>query len=168
MMRLGLPIETVSDDPLPGEILGYISVRGPQSVFDPGATTLTTSAGAYEATSLDRAEVSRNLQSEGFTIIAESPLGVSVSGPPGAYDNLTGGTVVARERLSHAEAGYHLYKTHLDITGEQQPKRFRRRSCPTGAREDRWRHTGAAAHPSQRVSFTVTAQLPQISSEGSR
>jgi subtilase family protein len=124
MMRFGLPIETESDDPLPDKIHGYISVRGPQSVFDPGLTTLSTSVGAYQATSSDHAEVSRNLQSEGFTILAESPLGVAVSGPPGAYDNLTGGTVVARERLSHAEAGYHYYRTHLDITGEQQPNVF--------------------------------------------
>jgi len=91
MMRFGLPVETVSDNPLPGEILGYISVRGPQSVFDPTVTTLSTAAGAYEATPTDRAEVSRNLQNDGFTIIAESALGVSVSGPPGAYENLTGG-----------------------------------------------------------------------------
>jgi subtilisin family serine protease len=124
MMRFGLPIETESDDPLPDKIHGYISVRGPQSVFDPGLITLSTSVGAYQATSSDHAEVSRNLESEGFTILAESPLGVAVSGPPGAYDNLTGGAVVARERLTHAEAGYHYYRTHLDITGEQQPNVF--------------------------------------------
>jgi len=123
-MRFGLPVETVSDDPLPSEILGYVSVRGPQSVFDPGVTTLNTSAGAYHATSSDRSEVGRNLQSEGFTILVESPLGLSVSGPPDAYHSLTGGTVIARERLSRAEAGYHLYRTHLDITGEHQPNAF--------------------------------------------
>jgi hypothetical protein len=124
MMRFGLPVETVSDNPLPREILGYISVRGPQSVFDPAVTTLSTAAGAYQATPTDRAEVSRNLQNQGFTIIAESPLGVSVSGPPGAYEDLTGGTVVAKERLTHGEAGYHFYRTHLDIIGEQQPSVF--------------------------------------------
>jgi hypothetical protein len=123
-LRLGLPIETVSDNAPPDEILGYVSVRGPQSVFDPGVTTLSASAGAYHASPPDRAEVRRNLESEKFEIIAESPLGLSVSGAAGAYETLTGGKVVARERLSHVEAGYHVYKTRLDITGPQQPNAF--------------------------------------------
>jgi subtilisin family serine protease len=122
MMRFGLPVETVSDNPLPKIILGYVSVRGKESVFDSGATMLNTEAGAYHATTSDRAEVSRNLQSEGFTIISESPLGLSVCGPPEAFSNLTGGAVMAKERLIHAEAGYHLYRTHLDIVGDLQPE----------------------------------------------
>jgi hypothetical protein len=68
--------------------------------------------------------VKGNLEREGFTIISESQLGISVSGSPEAFNNLTGGTVVARERLIHAEAGYHVYRTHLDIVGNQQPTTF--------------------------------------------
>jgi subtilisin family serine protease len=121
MMRFGLPVETVSDNPLPAIILGYVSVRGPESVFDPATTTLNAAPGAYHAPRRDRTEVGRNLRREGFTIISESPLGFSISGPPEAFNNLTGGTVVTKERLIHAEAGYHLYRTHLDIVGDQQP-----------------------------------------------
>jgi subtilisin family serine protease len=46
---------------------------------------------------------------------------VSVAGPPGAFEEITGGTVVARERLLRAEAGRTRYVTHMDIVGKQQP-----------------------------------------------
>jgi len=57
----------------------------------------------------------------GFSLIAESRLGIAVAGPRGAFEELTGGTVVARERLLHAESGRERYVTHLDITGPGQP-----------------------------------------------
>lgn len=64
----------------------------------------------------------RNLEQSGFTVLAESPLGFAVSGPPGAYEELTGGTIELRERLLYAEADQVRYVTHIDIVGRNQPK----------------------------------------------
>jgi subtilisin family serine protease len=62
------------------------------------------------------------LENLGFTIEAESPLGFSVSGNRQAFEELTGGTVVAKELLTRAEGGRTRYVTHLDIVGDGQPE----------------------------------------------
>ena len=46
---------------------------------------------------------------------------MAIAGPPEAFAELTGGEVVARERLMHTRAGREEYVTHLDIVGDGQP-----------------------------------------------
>ena len=119
--RLGLPRQTISDNPIPSSVFAYISVRGPESVFDGTTATLAASPAAYHATKADRDSVRRELDKHGFTILAESMLGMSVVAPAGAYEDITGGTLTAVERLVHSVAGRTEYVTHLDITGPKQP-----------------------------------------------
>src|SRR5262249_27943832 len=99
MSRLGLPIETKSDDLPPPLVLGYISVEGPQSFFGKGNKKVPKSSKPYHAKKGDRDGVRRDLEKSGFTILAESALGFSVVAPPGAYEEITGGTITPKERL---------------------------------------------------------------------
>ena len=121
MSRFGLPLQTVSDDPIPESVIGYISVHGPESVFGGKIKTLHTSHGAYHATKADRDSVRRDLEKNGFKILAESALGMSVAAPRAAYEDITGGELKAVERLTQAEAGRTRYVTNLDIVGKKQP-----------------------------------------------
>jgi subtilisin family serine protease len=122
MSRLGLPFETWSDDPPPENILAYISVEGASSVFTHGVRSLEQPLEAYYARQDRRDMVRRDLEGSGFQILAESRLGFSVNAPPEAYEELTGGSVVAKERLMYAEENCIRYVTHLDIIGDAQPE----------------------------------------------
>jgi hypothetical protein len=120
-----LPSQIPSDDPLPAQINGYFSVRGPRTVFKEPTREFSPSLEstvAYHAKPADRDRVRRLLDRGGFTIIAESPLGFAVNGPPGAYEEITGGEVVTQERLMRAEGGRMRYVTHVDVVGKGQPK----------------------------------------------
>lgn len=121
-MEASLPLEYPSDNPVPESILGYVSVQGPSSVFGDSASPLPDSSEAYHAERSDRDQVRHNLEESGFTIYAESPLGFAVVGNPAAFEDLTGGTVEAKERLMWAEGGRVRYVTHLDIVGDRQPE----------------------------------------------
>ncbi len=121
MSKFGLPFETISDDPPPENILAYISVEGTESFFAE-APALDKPLEAYHARKSDRDMVRRDLEGSGFQILAESQLGFSVSAPPDAYRELTGGEVVAKERLMYAEESCIRYVTHFDIVGEGQPQ----------------------------------------------
>jgi subtilisin family serine protease len=123
--RPSLPIEIPSDDALPSSINGYVSVRGKQTVFKEdhqsaafvGKTTID-----FHAKRADRDSVRKTLERGGFRILAESPLGIAVSGAPAAYEQITNGRLVAVERLTRAERGRTRYVTNLDVTGRGQPK----------------------------------------------
>jgi hypothetical protein len=120
--RLGLPIETISDNPIPSIVMSYVSVEGVESVF--GARRgkkLNKSSKAYHAKKSDRDSVRRDIERTGFSIIAETSLGFSVAAPPGAYEELTGAEVRATELLVYSDGGYSEYLTHLDIVGPKQP-----------------------------------------------
>src|SRR5262249_15653777 len=121
MVRLGLPLQTVSDNPMPPVVMGYVSVRGPESVFGGKSKTLLKSPKAYHAKKADRDSVRRDLEKNGFSILGESALGMSVAAPAGAYEEITGGQLKAIEQLMYSEAGCSEYITHLDIVGESQP-----------------------------------------------
>jgi len=118
-----LPAEIESNALRPDTIQGYVSVtsQGNESLFDMRRDTWPTTAEPYHATTRNHNEARRALESMGFEIIAESRIGAAVAGPPGAYEELTGGRVVARERLLHSSAGHQRYVTHIDIVGEGQP-----------------------------------------------
>ena len=71
---------------------------------------------------VDRTKVRKTLCRGGSCILAESPLGIAVSGAPAAYEQITNGRLVAVERLTRAERGRTRYVTNLDVTGRGQPK----------------------------------------------
>lgn len=122
MNRFGLPRETISDNEVPAVVIGYVSVRGAESVFAEGARRAFRTAKAYHAKPKDRDSVRHDLEKSGFTILAESSLGFSVAGPGGAFEEITGGTLETKERLVDIDADYSMYVTHIDITGAKQPK----------------------------------------------
>jgi subtilisin family serine protease len=121
-MESSLPLEYPSDNPVPESILGYVSVQGARSVFGQPTGPLPDLSEAYRAENADRDQVRRNLEESEFTVYAESPLGFAVVGSPAAFEDLTGGTVEAKERLMQAEGGRVRYVTHLDIVGDRQPE----------------------------------------------
>jgi hypothetical protein len=120
MPPISLPREIPSDNDIPETLIGYISVRGPESVFGEGQR-LNHTARACHASQHDRGDVRRDLERSGFTIIAESALGFSVSAPCGAFEEITGGTLQATERLTTVDPSYSVYVTHIDIVGQDQP-----------------------------------------------
>jgi subtilisin family serine protease len=56
--------------------------------------------------------------------VAESALGLSVWADPGQFEELTGGTIVPKERLMQTTDGVREYITCLDIVGDKQPVAF--------------------------------------------
>lgn len=122
MMKFGLPTVTQSDNPVPDKIVGYVSVEGKESVFAPKGDTPAKTAKAYHADKKDRATVRKDLEKSGFEILAESALGLSVYAEPGAYEELTGGAVLPKEKLMMTTEGVREYITCLDIVGDKQPK----------------------------------------------
>src|SRR6266545_67930 len=117
---MDLPLEFESSEPVPAQLIGYISVssQGGVSVLQSEALER---AEPFHASESDHQEAERAISAMGFTILAESRLGKSVAGPPEAYEELTGGSLVTRERLVRAEAGRERYVTHVDIVGPDQP-----------------------------------------------
>jgi subtilisin family serine protease len=115
-----LPLEVESAQPVPEDLYGYVAVssQGGGSALE-AEQLLDTEP--YHAGERDRREATRAIESVGLRITAESRLGIAVAGPKGAFEELTGGEVVAREVLLHAEAGRQRYVTHLDIIGGDQP-----------------------------------------------
>ena len=120
-----LPSEFDSSEPAPQTVFGYVSVnsQGGQSaleVQDPARLAATVEA--YRARPADLRRAGAAVESAGLQVTAESRLGLAVAGPPGAFEELTGGSVVAKERLLRAEAGRQRFVTHLDIVGSGQPE----------------------------------------------
>jgi hypothetical protein len=115
-----LPTELESDAKLPDIVIGYVSVRsqGERSLLD--ADDLS-SAEPFYGSQGDHAEASHAVEGAGLTVLAESRLGKAVAGPPGAFEDLTGGRIVAKERLVRTRVGRASYVTHLDIVGDNQP-----------------------------------------------
>ncbi|MFQ5741059.1 MAG: peptidase S8, partial [Acidobacteriota bacterium] len=118
-----LPYETESHEPLPGVIQGYVSVRskGKTSPFG-GLEKFPETSEPFQATQSDRKTARQAVKSMGLSVLAESRLGMAVAGPAEAYEELSGGKLVTRERLLHAEAGRRRYVTHIDIVGSKQPE----------------------------------------------
>lgn len=122
MLRNILPATTESDNPVPDKVIGYVSVRGKESVFENPKKRLHRSARAYHASKKDLDSVRRDVEKLGFKILAESPLALSVLGEAKQFEELTGGAVRPVEKLVHTGGNVHEYITHLDITGKNQPK----------------------------------------------
>jgi subtilisin family serine protease len=122
MPSFGLPYVIESDNPLPDQIIGYVSVEGAKSVFEPGVKTLASTTKAYHANKKDLASVRKDLEGSGFIILAESNLGIAVAGSPGQFEELTGGEVKPMERLMQTSRAKREYVTCLDIVGSKQPQ----------------------------------------------
>ncbi len=114
-----LPFEFETNEAPPDVVFGYVSVRSQgRSVLEAEGLE---SAEPYLSSSEDHAAADRALGEVGLEVIAESRIGKAVMGPPGAFEELTGGRVVTRERLMQAETGRQRYVTHVDIVGDGQP-----------------------------------------------
>jgi hypothetical protein len=119
-MLLNLPRIMESNDELPDRIFGYASVKsqGGVSCFDVKA--LPPSAEAFHGKSSDQKLAQSALGKIGFEILAASRLGIAISGPSGAWEELTGGALVCRERLEIADSATQRYVTVVDITGKNR------------------------------------------------
>src|SRR5262245_59881559 len=122
MTEFGLPTFIPSDNPVPDKVVGYISVEGKESVVSAKTKKLHKTAKAYHADKKDRDAVRRDLEKSGFEILAESALGISVYAEPGAYEEITGGTIETIEKLMMTTEGVREYITCVDIVGDKQPK----------------------------------------------
>ncbi len=123
-MPFPLPKFLDSNDELPDLVFGYASVKsqGGKSCFEMKA--LPESVESFYGKREDHKLAEKALASMGFQVTAGSRLGVAISGPPGAWEELTGGTLVCKERLVVADSATERYVTHLDIIGAKQPKSF--------------------------------------------
>jgi hypothetical protein len=99
-----LPREAEVSQAVPEQVFGYVSVRsqGGTSVLE--AEDLSD-AEPFHATAKDHREARNILDRVGLKVTAESQLGFAVVGKPKAYEELSGGELVTRELLLHAEAG---------------------------------------------------------------
>jgi len=117
---MSLPTILESSTPVPSTIIGYVSVRsqGGASLFE---TDDASDSEAFYGSESDHREASRAIGAAGLEVLAESRIGIAVAGRPEAFAELTGGDVVARERLMRTRSGRVEYVTHLDIVGDRQP-----------------------------------------------
>jgi subtilisin family serine protease len=121
--RLSIPERFEAGGEVPELLFGYVSVnsKGGVAAIDAEPPALAD-AEPFRATSEDQGQAESALESVGLEVVAESRLGRAVAGPPGAFEELTGGEVVKREVLLHAESGRERYVTHVDIIGDDQPE----------------------------------------------
>ena len=93
-----------SANALPDVVIGYVSVvsQGGTSILD---AEDVSEAEPFHGSDSDHREATRAVESAGLEILAESRLGKAVAGPPEAFAELTGGQLVARERLMRTRRG---------------------------------------------------------------
>lgn len=122
-MHVRLPAEFESSSPLPEVLQGYVSVRsqGGKPVLEASLQDISGGTAPYHASITDTDSACKALEESGLTVLAASRIGVAVAGKPSAFEALTGGKLVAFERLMHAEAGRLRYVTHIDVVGPKQP-----------------------------------------------
>lgn len=118
-----LPRMYDSDGIPPAQILGYVSVKGASTPFE-GKETLRSPLKAYHGKKADRDEVEKQLVKAGFMILSSSPLGFGVSGPPAAYEELSGGKLQTSEVMTRVVGGAHRYVSRLNLVGPHQPEAF--------------------------------------------
>jgi subtilisin family serine protease len=118
---MSMPQMLESGNALPEVVIGYVSVRSQGGTSFLDAEDLSDAEPFY-GSAADDSEAAQAIDNAGLEVVAESRLGRSVAGPPGAFEELTGGTLVAVERLMHTRVGRVEYVTHLDIVGDGQPE----------------------------------------------
>lgn len=115
-----LPMTPQYGQPAPETVYGYVSARSLGGVPMTEATTFE-SAEPFHADDVTLERAKDYALAAGLTVTAESRLGFTVSGPPAAYEELTGGRVESYESLRHVEMDRVRYVTQLDIVGGRQP-----------------------------------------------
>jgi subtilisin family serine protease len=118
---MSMPRTLESANALPEMVIGYVSVRSQRGTSFLDAEDLRDPEPFY-GTDADEAEAAQAIERAGLEVVAESRLGKAVAGPPAAFEELTGGTLIAVERLMHTRVGREEYVTHLDIVGDGQPE----------------------------------------------
>ncbi len=118
---MSMPRVLESANALPEMVIGYVSVRSQGGTSFLDAEDLSDPEPFY-GTEADHAEAAQAIERAGLEVVAESRLGKAVAGPPGAFEELTGGRLIAVERLMHTRVGREEYVTHLDIVGDGQPE----------------------------------------------
>lgn len=118
---MSMPRILESANALPEVVIGYVSVRsrGGTSFLD--AEDLSDPE-PFHGRADDASAAARAVERAGLEVVAESRLGKAVAGPPAAFEELTGGTLIAVERLVQTRLGRVQYVTHLDIVGDGQPE----------------------------------------------
>jgi hypothetical protein len=116
-----LPLELESQSSPPSQVHAYLSInsRGGTSVLD--VKELPAKSDLFHGTKNCSNKALKTAESAGLVVVAQSRLGLAVTGPPEAYEELTGGKVVTKEFLLYAEAATRRYVTHVDIVGNNQP-----------------------------------------------
>jgi subtilase family protein len=122
MKRTLRPLEKASKNALPEAVIGYVSVKGRKSLLQRAARRIPETTKTFHAPAAQRRKVARQLEKMGLHIVAESPLGFAVAGPPDAFEELTGAKLHPRERRLRGERRRARYVTHLDIRGRDQPR----------------------------------------------
>jgi Subtilase family len=120
--RTSRPLEKASKNALPKCVIGYVALKGRQSLLQRATRRLSKRTRTFHAPAAQRRKVARELKKMGLHIIAESPLGFAVAGAPEAFEELTGAKVRPRERRLRGERRRARYVTHLDIRGPGQPR----------------------------------------------
>ncbi|MPY51256.1 S8 family serine peptidase [Streptomyces acidicola] len=116
-----LPPFTQNNQPPPSTVFGYISARSREGALMAEAGTFE-SAVPFQADQSTRNSARGTAEAAGLTVTAESEMGLTVSGPPQAFEELTGGRIESYDALQQVESGRVRYVTHLDIVGEGQPE----------------------------------------------
>ncbi|MCX4452468.1 S8 family serine peptidase [Streptomyces sp. NBC_01340] len=104
----------------PDTVFGYVSARS-QGEMPMHEAVGFESAAPFRADDGTRDRAKEYARAAGLTVTAESRLGFTVSGPPGAYEQLTGGRVETYEERQRVAMNQERFVTHLDIVGERQP-----------------------------------------------
>lgn len=116
-----LPMTPQYGQPAPDQVYGYVSARS-RGGTPMTRATLWDSAEPFRTDPESQQRAEDYALAAGLTITAESRLGFAVSGPPAAYEELTGGRVETYEALRQVEMDHIRYVTQLDIVGERQPE----------------------------------------------
>lgn len=105
---------------LPDQLVGYVAVRSPASLWN--VEPAPERSDPFHSTAEDRAAAAHACEACGLEVQQDSPLGLAVSGPAGAWEELSGALVVKRERLVAVGGARQSYVTHLDLSGDTQPE----------------------------------------------
>src|SRR4051794_20518597 len=112
---------TRSGSELPETVFGYVAVRATSgaSLRD---DELPRRSADYHSSEADLERARAVCGESGLQIEAESPMGLSASGPAEAWERLTAARLETFERLVQVGAGRVRYVTHIDIRGGEQPE----------------------------------------------
>src|SRR5436190_20575690 len=98
-MSFFLPRIIDSNEELPALVCGYVSIKSQGGTSSFEITKIPRSTRPFHGKPKDRNTAERSMEKMGLQIIAASRLGMSLVGPPAAWEELTEGKLVTTERL---------------------------------------------------------------------